>query len=55
VDGHPMTDDDRKELRALIEKMNGREVCFNCGATWSVFTKSTGENVFVCWVCAKAA
>ena len=55
VDGQPMTDDDRSELRALIEKMNRREVCFNCGSPWSPFTNSWGENVFVCWQCAKAA
>jgi hypothetical protein len=55
VDGHPMTDEDRNELRMLIQKMNACQVCFNCGSTWSVFTKSTGEKVFVCWVCAKSA
>jgi hypothetical protein len=55
VDGHPMTDDDRKELRALIEKVNRCEVCFNCGSPWSLFTNPAGEKFFVCWVCAKSA
>jgi hypothetical protein len=55
VDGRPMTDEDRRELKALLEKMDSREVCFNCGSPWSLFTKPTGERFFVCWVCAKEA
>lgn len=55
LDGHPMTDDDRRELRALIQKMERGEVCFHCGSPWSLFTKPSGEKFFVCWGCAKSA
>jgi len=55
VDGMPMTDEDRRELKALLEKLDRREVCFNCGSPWSLFTNPAGEKFFVCWGCAKAA
>lgn len=53
VDGAPMTDQDRAELRALLDKIDRRQVCFNCGADWSLFTNGRGETFRVCWNCAK--
>ena len=55
LDGAPMTEDDRREIKALIEKMNRHEVCFNCGAQWSLFTNSVGQVFRVCWECAKSS
>lgn len=54
VDGAPMTDEDRQQLKTLLEKMERRELCWNCGGEWSLFTTDAGTKHFVCWACAKS-
>jgi hypothetical protein len=54
VDGCAMSEQDRHELRDLIQKMSRREVCFNCGAPWVLFTNAQGKKFFVCWACTKS-
>ncbi len=56
VDRQPMTDEDRAEVRVLVEKMLRHELCFNCGAEWSETVKDVmGRSWRVCWACAKSA
>ena len=53
VDGQPLTDQDRRELKALLEKMERREVCFICGGEWTRFVNQARESFLVCWACAR--
>ena len=55
ADKVPMTDADRAEAKALLEKMLRHQACWNCGGEWSDFTNNRGETFRVCWACAKTA
>jgi len=53
ADKASMTEQDRQEAKALLDKMLRHEVCWNCGREWTPFTTYQGKNVRVCWGCAK--
>ena len=55
VDGKPLTDEDRAELKALLQRMERNEVCNYCGSPWTPWTNPAGKKFRVCWVCAKSA
>jgi hypothetical protein len=50
-----MTDADRAEARALLEKMLRHEICWNCGSEWSETRDIYGREQRVCWGCARTA
>ena len=55
ADKEPLSDEDRAEARALIQKMLSHQVCWNCASEWSRVVDISGIERRVCWVCARTA
>lgn len=55
LDGQPLSDTDRTEIKKVGEQIEAGLLCWNCGGPWDDFTSRDGEAFKVCWKCARWA